>query len=622
MKKLIAATSALVIAGTAGAVELTWDFETANPFNRFTPVQWGERGADFTYGPRGPYDAGVQWVGQPIDDLAVYPGNLTATLTTEDIDLAFYGFDALYVSWAHWGDFEGQATNFDGSQLQISVNGGSFVGVDDPPAGVLNPAYDRKLVNGGTPLANKWAWCWDTVVGALSDDGRPLPVQAPLYYVEGFDRPVAPSATTVDVGWRSVATTDLIAGGYCAATDIIQFRWMFASDQLEGGQGYFIDDLRIANSEPECTIPPGVDADVLVDTPETDMGYEVNATVTRVCSDVDPSTVFLHFQAEGADTDSTLMLDNGDGTYTGEIPAQMLDTDVWYWITAHDMAGNGGSTLTYTFEVTEAITLALDDGQPFYIDPSFFAANDGRAVRFASAGGDTTYQLYKMLLFGAAEGQLDVGVWDDDGMNGNPSSRLYSSGQVSNDLTNDWWAYEFTDPSLAYDEGYMYVGFTFVTGDSLDNPLLSGDPEGNVANSQWALVGGSWANISGQGSTEGMLRIKVKASINTGIQDDGAPAGPTTAFRVHGNFPNPFNPRTVIRYDLPTDGGPVDVRVHVFDLAGRRLATLIDETQEPGTHAVTWEGRTERGEDVPSGVYFYRVEAGVNVATHKMVILK
>ena len=82
----------------------------------------------------------------------------------------------------------------------------------------------------------------------------------------------------------------------------------------------------------------------------------------------------------------------------------------------------------------------------------------------------------------------------------------------------------------------------------------------------------------------------------------------------------------MIRYDLPSRPGPgvgaIPVRVTVFDLAGRSVATLVDQDQEPGAHSVVWPGTTDAGAPLPSGVYFYRIEAGENVATRKMVILK
>jgi hypothetical protein len=88
---------------------------------------------------------------------------------------------------------------------------------------------------------------------------------------------------------------------------------------------------------------------------------------------------------------------------------------------------------------------------------------------------------------------------------------------------------------------------------------------------------------------------------------------------IRGNAPNPFNPATDITIDLPVG---VDVRLSVYHLDGRRVATLVNAVMGPGRHAVTWSGCDDRGREMPSGVYFARLEAGEETAVHKMVLLK
>jgi len=90
------------------------------------------------------------------------------------------------------------------------------------------------------------------------------------------------------------------------------------------------------------------------------------------------------------------------------------------------------------------------------------------------------------------------------------------------------------------------------------------------------------------------------------------------------NYPNPFNPETWIPYQLAT---PSPVKVHIYDLAGRRVRTLDLGRRQAGVylernHAAYWDGKDERGQRVPSGIYFYRLEADGFVAMRRMVILK
>ena len=84
------------------------------------------------------------------------------------------------------------------------------------------------------------------------------------------------------------------------------------------------------------------------------------------------------------------------------------------------------------------------------------------------------------------------------------------------------------------------------------------------------------------------------------------------------NFPNPFNPATTIRFDVP-EPGPARLVIH--DASGARVATLVDGPVAPGPTAVRWDGRDAAGRRVAAGVYFYRLEAAGRVLARKMTLL-
>lgn len=90
-------------------------------------------------------------------------------------------------------------------------------------------------------------------------------------------------------------------------------------------------------------------------------------------------------------------------------------------------------------------------------------------------------------------------------------------------------------------------------------------------------------------------------------------------FALHQNFPNPFNPGTTITFHIPAASR---VLLEIFDAAGRRIATLIDDDMEPGDHTAVWDGRMQSGVTVRSGVYFCRLRAGNDIAVRKMVLLE
>jgi hypothetical protein len=94
---------------------------------------------------------------------------------------------------------------------------------------------------------------------------------------------------------------------------------------------------------------------------------------------------------------------------------------------------------------------------------------------------------------------------------------------------------------------------------------------------------------------------------------------PALELSLAQNYPNPFNPATTIRFVLPEKAS---VRLAVYDCAGREIARLLDGECEAGANEVLWDGRDARGAAVGTGVYFYRLTAGKQVLTKKMVLLK
>jgi hypothetical protein len=85
------------------------------------------------------------------------------------------------------------------------------------------------------------------------------------------------------------------------------------------------------------------------------------------------------------------------------------------------------------------------------------------------------------------------------------------------------------------------------------------------------------------------------------------------------NKPNPFNPTTTIGYTVPSRSR---VTLHIYDVVGRLVARLVDEERAAGRYSAVWNGRSAHGDPVGSGVYFYRLTAGNDTLTRKMVLLK
>jgi hypothetical protein len=102
----------------------------------------------------------------------------------------------------------------------------------------------------------------------------------------------------------------------------------------------------------------------------------------------------------------------------------------------------------------------------------------------------------------------------------------------------------------------------------------------------------------------------VPVEIPTNVEGSDMPK----QFWLSQNHPNPFNPTTTIEFSIAKR---THVRIAVYDILGREVSTLIDETKDTGTHRVTWDAS-----DASSGVYFYTIQSREFVATRKMLVLK
>jgi predicted outer membrane repeat protein len=91
------------------------------------------------------------------------------------------------------------------------------------------------------------------------------------------------------------------------------------------------------------------------------------------------------------------------------------------------------------------------------------------------------------------------------------------------------------------------------------------------------------------------------------------------AYTLHQNFPNPFNPTTQIKYDLPEDAL---VNINIFDVMGRMIRSLSYGHKSAGYHSLQWDATNDVGESVSAGMYIYTIQAGKYRSTKKMVLLK
>jgi alpha-amylase len=164
--------------------------------------------------------------------------------------------------------------------------------------------------------------------------------------------------------------------------------------------------------------------------------------------------------------------------------------------------------------------------------------------------------------------------------------------------------------------GNTIRGFAFVVSNTafFSNVLVpstrtgQADPFGNL---------GFNPNFAADSMTVDGPYVSPTFSLETGqllsARETERPQKPT-AYQLFQNYPNPFNPTTVISYQVPSVS---DVKLEIFDVLGRKVATLVERKQEPGVYSVSFNASS-----LASGVYFYRLQAAGFVQTRKMMLIK
>ncbi|HXX65210.1 MAG TPA: discoidin domain-containing protein, partial [Bacteroidota bacterium] len=210
-----------------------------------------------------------------------------------------------------------------------------------------------------------------------------------------------------------------------------------------------------------------------------------------------------------------------------------------------------------------------------------------------------------------------AGLGGENAVDGNPTSR---------------WSSAFSDPQyIAIDLGAEY---------QINRVLLRWETAyARTYMIQVADSGGSWVPVfytsSGDGGNDtiplavtgrlikvtGMTRATAWGYslyefevYGSPLSHGDSPVGVPLRYALHENYPNPFNPSTVISFDLPRAS---EVSLRIYDLLGREVATLVHGMVAAGAHRVSW-----RAADLASGVYFCRFVAGSYAAVKKLVLQK
>jgi hypothetical protein len=187
------------------------------------------------------------------------------------------------------------------------------------------------------------------------------------------------------------------------------------------------------------------------------------------------------------------------------------------------------------------------------------------------------------------------------------------------------------------DDGYLRLFGIWDTGDE-DNPVLNTDDERvhildlvlNIDQGtpdQFVAIESATDPVGGPvllGLNDGVTEFSpafvggvIRYGNPTGVENHDI-AKPAT-FSLKQNYPNPFNPETIIEFELQ-EGSLTNLTI--YNLLGQHVVELADGYHQAGSHSVVWDGKDERGRNVPSGIYFCSLSSNNRTAISKMLLIR
>jgi flagellar hook assembly protein FlgD len=138
-----------------------------------------------------------------------------------------------------------------------------------------------------------------------------------------------------------------------------------------------------------------------------------------------------------------------------------------------------------------------------------------------------------------------------------------------------------------------------------DNDIIVKGPKDGPEYMYYVCGVDSLTSTDGYEATVNQFGEALDAHVGVKLAEEESTVALPAEFSV-GNYPNPFNPSTTISYLLAENSS---VRLEIYDVAGRKVRSLVDESRSAGYHNVVWNGRDQNGSQVSSGVYLYRFTA-------------
>ena len=460
------------------------------------------------------------------------------------------------------------------------------------------------LRNGITP-AEPYQW----------DPGR----DPSVYQGSGFVWPLPEDFTYSNSALRSAGTDDLPLG---------DLNW-YPDDKatFEANRDRYVEDIENMVSAPEVNVVASGEFE------DGEVGG--GATVERFEGDtwltLQPGTAFewtfevpeekqydirLHVNMAGRETSGLDMILNGD---------RFFDLRGWdqFVIPAEGYGGALDEWVELEYSVDD-----LADRSPDYTAPSEVMTLSGEnTLRIQSSWAENT-QWRGVDIVDPASGEVVAELRapgaNNDGSTEGCDADYCPRGFASVNLENGSVSMNFDIPSGG--DHFMRIFYNAESTQdlqiSLDDevvfPSVSfGPDENNVVTETFAIAdaGVRKVTFSTTGGPINLDWMQIMSVTSTSTDRHMLPEG----YALKQNYPNPFSRRTIIEYEMGQTGHAL---VQVFDLLGRRVATLVNADMPSGVHQIEWDGRTDNGAVAASGVYFYRMQVAGAQKTRSMVVVR
>lgn len=307
----------------------------------------------------------------------------------------------------------------------------------------------------------------------------------------------------------------------------------------------------------------------------------------------------------------------GYKVYRDDVMAVELAPNVLAYTDANVAGGLHSYHVTAMYGANESLA---SNTVTVFVLPSTYADisyNDGTSEQGYNVGAtkmmavkythnySSTVKYVKVFVQTVGTAPMILRVFDNDGTDGLPGTQLIQFTYPATSIVAGWNYIPIpAGNNIVVADGHFYIAIMEYT-----NASAIGMDTSDTGNS-FKKITTAWEAV-----TEG--EVMIQAIVENGVgSDDNLLIPVKLAVR---NFPNPFNPTTSIKYDVPKDGKATLV---VYNTKGQAVRSLVNTTTKAGRYSIVWNGTDDAGNACASGVYFYRLSSGNHSVTQKMLLSK